>query len=110
MNIPESCIYELEAAMEQWSDNRVIHVDDLEDLLLFLLYMPKVFSQSQMRFAGFSCRQKQGQWLLTVKATENSIPLVGFVTASTPTGCVTQFVRLLENDRLHWAKDKYPWN
>ena len=66
MDIPEKYIYEVEAAMEQWTDARVIPLRDLQNLILFLLYVPKVMSQLGRRWGGFSCRQKNGQTLLTV--------------------------------------------
>lgn len=110
MNIPTKIEDELAAAMEQWTDKRVIDDDDLEDLLLFVVYGPSVLSQSGYHLGGYTCRQKNDQWLLTVKVTESSIPLVVFITGQTPTACIRQFWRLWENDRLKWSKDRYPWN
>lgn len=109
MHIPEDCLYEVQAAMEQWTDSRVIPAADLESLILFLFYLPKVLSQFGTRFLGFSSRQKNGQTLLTVKACEGDTPLVVFVTSDTTTGCMVRFLDLLEGDRLNWVKDRFPW-
>lgn len=109
MHIPDEYLYPLQAAMEQWTDARVISAPDLENLLLFLLYVPKVTSQIGTKILGFTCRQKNGQTLMTVKAKEKDTPLVAFVTSDTPTGCMSRFNDLLEDDRLAWIKDRYPW-
>lgn len=110
MSIDAQVLDEVAAAMEQWTDMRVMHVDDLEDLLLFWCYVPKVLSQSGMRFLGYQLRQRDGQYLLMVKATDRGTPLVAFLTSATTTGCVRLFISQLEGDRLTWNKDKYPWN
>lgn len=110
MEIPTEYLYPVQAAMEQWEDGRIIGATDLENLLLFVIYAPKVLSQSRVTVDGWVCRQKQDQWLLTVKARENETPLVVFITSDTPTGCMVRFWDLFENDRLKWVKDRYPWN
>lgn len=109
MDILQEYTYEIEAALEQWTDQRVITALELQDLLLFLLYVPKVLSQSGVRMDGFTCRQKNGQRLLTVKAKEDGTPLVAFVTAASTTSCMSRFLNLLEDDKLTWVKDRYPW-
>lgn len=108
MNLSQDHIYEVQAAMEQWTDARVIDSVDLENLLLFLLYVPKTLSQFGWRFHGFSTRQRNGQTLLTLKASENGTPLVVFLTANDTIGCMHRFLDLLESDRLNWVKDRYP--
>lgn len=110
MEIPQAVLYELQAATEQWTDKRVIDDEDLEDLLMFVLYSPKVLSQSGMRLAGWTCRQKDDRYLLTVKVLEGGTPLVVFVTGDTPMACIRQFWRLWENDRIRWSRDRWPWN
>lgn len=109
MEIPEKYLYPVQAAMEQWTDKRIIGDVDLENLLLFLLYVPKVLSQFGVTVQGFTCRQKQGQTLLTVKALEGETPLIVFITSDTPTGCMVRFNDLLEADKLNWVRDRYPW-
>lgn len=110
MEIDTNILYPVEAAIEQWTDQRVIEALDLQTLLLFVLYVPKVLSQTGVRFDGYVARQKQGQILLTVKAKENGTPLVVFVTAPTTIACMSRFLDLLEDDRLSWVRDRYPWN
>ena len=109
MNIDEAVLYPVQAAVEQWTDKRVISDVDLENLLLFIVYGQKVFSQIGMRLEGFSCRQKQGQTLLTVKVREGDTPLVVFITSDTTTGCIVRLLDLLESDRLNFVKDRFPW-
>jgi len=109
MNIPDECLYPVQAAMEQWTDHRVIGAVDLENLLLFLLYVPKVLSQLGIKVKGFVSRQKQGQTLLTVKAVENDLPLIVFVTSESTIGCMVRFLDLMESDKLTWVRDRYPW-
>lgn len=109
MHIPEEHLYPVQAAMEQWTDGRVIGAVELESLLLFLLCVPKVYSQLGIQIKGHVVRQKQGQTLLTVKATEGAIPLIVFITAPTTMGCVMRFMDLMEDDKLTWVKDRYPW-
>lgn len=109
MEIPTEYLYPVQASMEQWEDQRVLPAVDLENMLLFLLYVPKVLSQFGMTYQGFVCRQKRDQTLLTVKAREGETPLVVFVTSNNTTGCMVRFLDLLESDKLSWVKDRYPW-
>lgn len=109
MQIPQEYIYECEAAIEQWTDSRVISPSELQNLLLFLLYVPRVFSQCGHTLLGFSFRQKHGQYLMTIKCTEGETPLVVFVTSDTPIGCMFRFLDLMEDDRLTFVRDRYPW-
>jgi len=95
--------------MEQWTDGRVIGAVDLENLLLFVLYGPKVLSRIGIEIQGFVIRQKHEQTLLTVKAKEGDTPLVVFITSDSTTGCMVRFLDLLESDKLTWVKDRYPW-
>lgn len=109
MDIPTEVLYPVQAALEQWTDQREIHADDLEDLLVFILHLRTVLVKLGMSTQGFQCRQKNGQTLLTVKVHEGQTPLVAFVTAANPTSCMVRFRSLLEHDKLPWTRDKYPW-
>lgn len=110
MSLLEQSTYEVQSALEQWDDHRVMHADDIEDLVLFWRYVPNVLSQTGKKFRGYQVRQRDGSWLMTVKVTEGSTPLVVFLTSGTPTGCVRLFVSQLDDERLVWHRDKYPWN
>ncbi|MCK5292976.1 MAG: hypothetical protein KAR39_13280 [Thermoplasmata archaeon] len=109
MNISEEYLYPVQAAMEQWTDGRVIGAVDLENLLLFMLYVPYILSQSGTTYKGYVSRQRGDQTLLTVKAVEKETPLVVFITSDSTTGCMCRFLDMLENDKLVWVKDRYPW-
>lgn len=109
MDLFDQHLYELAAAMEQWTDMRILHVDDLEDLLAFHLYLPKLLSQKGLRLQGFSCRQANGNTRLCLKVKEGDTPLVAFVTSATTIGSMGRLFNLLLHDRLTWNRDKYPW-
>lgn len=109
MYIPQEVLHPVQAALEQWTDQRIIDDRRLESVLLFLLYGQSILSQISVKLSGFSCRQKQGNWLLTVKGYEGQTPLVVFITSATPTGCIEKFVDLYEDDKLSWNRDKFPW-
>jgi hypothetical protein len=107
VDIPTHVDAALTAALEQWTDQRVITQDDLFDLLLFMVHHTAVFVNSGYHPTGFSFRQRNGQTLMCVKCTQNELPLVVFVTAENPTGCIRRLWDLWVNDRLVWVKDKY---
>lgn len=109
MDIAPEVLYPIQAAMEQWTDKRIMDDRRLESVLLFLLYLPKVLSQISIKYSGFACRQKQDMWLLTVKGFEGKTPLVVFISSATPSGCMEKFIDLLEQERLSWVRDKFPW-
>jgi hypothetical protein len=109
MSIDSHMLYEVDAALEQWDDMRVIHIDDLRALLIFWKYVPTALSQSGIRFCGYQLRQRDGQYLLVVKGKQNGTPLVVFLSSATTTGCVRLFVSQLSEDRLSWHHDKFPW-
>lgn len=107
--IPDFVLHPIQAALEQWDDERVISASSLEDLLLFDCSLPSILSQSKLTLCGVVCRQKQEQYLMTVKVRQGETPLVVFITAGSTTGCRSRFLRLWEEDRLTWVKDRYPW-
>lgn len=109
MHIDADILKELEVATDQWNDGRIVHKDDLRDLLLLHHYGHKVFSQFGLGLCGWVLRQRNGETLLTVKVVESGTPLVVFITSATPMGCVSKLFDLLERDRLTFARDKYPW-
>jgi len=109
MNIPSELLYPVQAAMEQWTDHRVVSAPDLEATILFLCYVPNVLTNLGMTYKGFVSRQKNGQTLLTIKAAEGDTPLVVFITSDTTMGCMVRFLDLLEDDRLKWVRDRFPW-
>lgn len=110
MNIPDNVLYPLQAAMEQWTDGRCIEAIDLECLLMFVLYVPKVLSQFGIRYCGHVCKRVHMQTRMTVKVIEDGVPQVVFITAKDTIGCMHRFLDLLEDDRLTWRPDRYPWN
>lgn len=109
MELPADILYPLQAACEQWNDHRVVHGDDVVDVLLFVCFLEKVMLKLDRQLAGFQIRQKNGSWLLTVKTLQYEVPHVVFVTRPNPTDCIRVFWELYESDRLHWCPDRYSW-
>jgi hypothetical protein len=107
MDVPNNVDLELSAALEQWTDQRLITADDLYDVLALMVHHHAVFVNSGHTLSGFSFRQQPTQWLLTVKVKETGTPLVVFVSGENPTGCVRRFFNLYTSDRLSWVRDKY---
>jgi hypothetical protein len=107
MDFPHQVDLELCAALEQWTDKRVISDDDLYDLLAFCLYQKSILVNSGFTPTGFSCSQRNGQTLLALKAKQGDTQLVVFVTANDTMGCVRKFWDLWIHDKLTWVKDKY---
>lgn len=109
MNIGEDLIEKT----SQWIQNANRDNDDahtlLTDLLMFCHYGQDVLSQFDMGLCGFAVRHNRTDVLMTVKAREGTVPLVAYITSSTTTGCVSKFLDLLEQGKLKWTKDKYPW-
>jgi len=44
---------------------------------------------------------------MVVKVSEKDIPLVVYITADDPTGCIFRFWNMWEQDRLNFSRDKY---
>jgi len=86
-----------------------ITVKQVTDILYFTQYGQSVFSQFDYGLNGFVVRQRHDSVLLTVKLNESGVPLVGYITSHTTTGCIEQMFDLLFAERLRLQKDKYPW-
>ena len=84
-------------------------IEWMSDLMLWALYGPEELSQFGYGLSGWVFRQRQGSTLMTVKVVESGTPLVAFISAATPRGCIEQMFGLLYAERLRWQKDKYPW-
>jgi len=108
MSIETNPNYILEQIKDNWPPTCELHIESAMDILEFVEYGHFVLSQFGMGLKGHSIRQRNGSYLLTVKVAEEGVPLVGFVTGHTPTGCISKFLDLLEKSEIKWAKDKYP--
>ena len=107
MDVPAKVDLAVSAALEQWTDHRIIEDGELYALLMLMVYQYDWFVNSGYSLRGFSFRQRDGRWLLTVKVSESGTPLVVFVTAENPTDCVYRFYSLAFEDRLSWVRDRY---
>ena len=107
----------LETEREQYISNLVTKLakgdgqtlEQLDDYLMWGFYVQDVFSQFGLGYLGSVLRQSRTNVLMTVKATENGVPLVAFISSGTTIGCIEQMFDLLWAGRLKWQKDKYPW-
>ena len=97
------------ALMDKLADRDKVTVEQVFDLLQWGFYGQDVFSQFGLGVSGYVFRQRPGSVMLTVKAVEDGVPLVAFVTSATTTGCIEHLFYLLESDRLKWQRDRYPW-
>jgi hypothetical protein len=98
----------LDHIIGQIADSDPEYIDEVWDLLLWSHYGQDVFSQFGYGVYAWNFRQSNGSTRLTIKARESGVPLVAFVSAATPRGCVEQMFSLLEHNALKWQKDKYP--
>jgi hypothetical protein len=81
----------------------------IEDLLIFVEFGPEHLGQFHLGLCGFQVRHKHENVLLVVKALDAGTPLVAFVTSQTTTSSIGKFLDLLEQDKLKWQKDRFPW-
>lgn len=109
MNIGDKATIGVDHILKQAVEYGGEYSNDVEDLLLLYQYGQEVHSQNGLGLCGFSFRQKNGNTLMTIKVMESGVPLVAFVTAHTPTGCVARYWQMFVGDRLNWRKDQYPW-
>jgi hypothetical protein len=85
-----------------------LYITDTYDLLVWGHYGQDVFSQFGYGVYSWTFRQRNGSHQLVIKATEESIPLVAFVTSATTIGCVQKALDLLYKGGLKWQKDRFP--
>lgn len=108
MTIDAKYTQRLEFIIDRIADSDKEYIDEIWDLLLWSHYGQDVFSQFGYGVYSWNFRQANGSTRLTIKAKESGIPLVAFVTAASPRGCVEQMFGLLEHNALKWQKDRYP--
>lgn len=108
MSLDDKYTKRLDYIINQVADRDPRYIDEVWDLLLWSNYGQDVFSQFGYGVYSWTFRQLNGSCRLTIKGSESGTPLVAFVTAATPRGCVEQMFSLLEKDRLKWQKDRYP--
>jgi len=63
--------------------------------------------QNGWSIQGCSFSEKGTNTMLCVKATEDGIPQVAFVTERFPTRCVIAFCRMWLENRVRWYPDKF---
>jgi len=95
----------LKSAANGGADDKAL----LEALLTLHIYGQEEHSQFGMGLSGWVMRQSRGETLLTVKVTESGVPLVAYITSYSPTGSIEKYLDMLEDSRVKWSKDRYPW-
>lgn len=109
MNLEQERTQRINHIIDQIASRDKAYLNDLQDLLLWAFYGQETLSQFGLGLKGWVFRQRYGSTVMTVKVTEEGVPLVGFVTAATTRGCIEQMFDLLYAGRMTWQKDKYPW-
>lgn len=94
--------------IEKVQDRDKEHIEHLFDTILWMEYGQTVFSQFGYGVYSWQFRQQDGNTLLVIKAQENGVPLVAFVTSATTRGCIEQMFDLVTNGSLRWQRDKWP--
>lgn len=108
MSIDEKYTERLNWIIDQIEAKDKEYIDAVWDLLLWSSYGQDVFSQFGLGVYSWNFRQQNGSCRLTVKAIEGTTPLVAFISASTPRGCIEHMFSGLERGTLKWQKDRYP--
>lgn len=108
MALDDKYTQRLNFIIDRIADRDNEYLDEIWDLLLWSHYGQSVFSQFGYGVYAWNFRQSNGSTRLTIKAQESGVPLVAFITAATPRGCVEQMFGLLEHGALKWQKDRYP--
>lgn len=95
------------AALEQWTDTRIVDPSWVDVHIWFFLHAYADLAEHSLVMHGFSLRESYAGWLLVVKATQDDVPLVAFVSGENPTSCMRQFRRGLRETKVNWTKDKF---
>lgn len=109
MDIEGPSVAKADLYLEHLIERDPMYLDEARDLVLFLHYGQDVHSQFGLGFHGFVARQKGRSTQMSVKVSDGGVPLVAFSTQATTTSCIQQYLNALEDGRVRWMKDKFPW-
>lgn len=93
--------------LRDFTDHRIVDALWVDVHLWFFLHLYADLAKSGTRLEGFSLRDKQDMWLLVLKVTQADLPLVGFVSGSTPTSCMRKLRDRLRKEEMVWSADRY---
>lgn len=94
-------------ALEQWTDSRILSVDELDAVVWFFQHSYADFGRINAKLDGFSFREKGPQWVLVLKMEQDGIRRVGFVNGSTPIRCIQKLQVLVRSDEWPIYPDRY---
>lgn len=95
------------AALEQWTDSRIVDAAWVDTHLWFFQHLYADLAQFSLGLRGYSFREKYGEWLLVLRLLQDSIPQVVFVSSKTPTGCMSKLRRMLRSEGIELREDRY---
>ena len=95
------------AALEQWTDARIVSTDWLDAVIWFFEHSYADFSKINAEFTGLSLRWKDDHWLLVIRMQQDGIPSVGFISASTPTRGMWKLRKQLREESWPTYPDRY---
>lgn len=90
-----------------WKDHRLVDLDEMVGMLMFLVYGQNVCSQFGADWTGCSFSQSETSCLLVARRLERGVPQVAFITGRTPTDCMRLYHKRLKADLVEWVRDKY---
>ena len=96
-----------EESLAQWKDGRVLPREQVDAMVWFFQHSYPEFVDSGVELDGYTFREKHRDWLMVLKAHQDEVRLVAFITSSTPIRCMSKCRDFLRNGGLNWSRDKY---
>lgn len=100
-------VVEFRKSLADWTDERMITRQQLDDLAMFFLYLVNLADEDGWVYDGHSMKMAATVCCLTVRSTIDGIPHVVFSSGRTPTACVRAFLRKMDEGWLEWVVDKF---
>lgn len=95
------------AALEQWTDARIVNADYLDAVIWFFEHSYADLAKVGAELVGVSFNQKESHWLMVVKLKQDGIRVVGFVSSSTPTRCMWRWRESMRKGSWPTYPDRY---
>jgi len=95
------------AAIEQWSDGRIVDAAWLDVAIWFFQHSYADFVNLDCELIGFSLRQKHRDWLLVVKVLQGGTQRVGFVSSINPIRCMRKLRDMMRAGELRLMDDRF---
>ena len=98
---------EFRKSLEGWTDHRFASGDELLALGKFNMYLVNLAELDGWQYDGHSFTVGTPMSRLVVRGTVDGIPHVVFSSGRTSTGCITAFLRKMEEGWLEWQVDRF---